>query len=157
MDSSLKSWFIGAGLRTTILAGTLNNNLLFLVLLRGGWENSVRIWIYFHWNPCILWLWCFKTCSIQGPHLMGDMRWQSDQGDAMSMSTINSFQSFVAMMAVWYSHSQSMDAFVVFVNVLTRAQPSLHSSIYNQWRNPLIVEEQHSIQVFPHLFIANRL
>ena len=31
---------------------------------------------------------------------MGDVWWQSDQGDAMSMSTINSFQSVVAMMAV---------------------------------------------------------
>ena len=32
---------------------------------------------------------------LYGPHLMGDVRWQSD-----AVSTINSFQSFVAMMAV---------------------------------------------------------
>ena len=31
---------------------------------------------------------------------MGDVRCLSDQGDVMSTSTINSFQSFVAMIAV---------------------------------------------------------
>ena len=41
-----------------------------------------------------------KTCYIQGSHLMGDVRWNRDQGDVMSTSTINYFQSVVAMMAV---------------------------------------------------------
>ena len=50
-----------------------------------------------------------KACSFQGPHLMGDVRWQRDHGDVMSTNTINSYQSCVAMMAVLYCHSQSMD------------------------------------------------
>ena len=50
-----------------------------------------------------------------------------------------------------YCHSQSMDVFVVFVNVSTRAQTSLHLSTHNQWRIPLIVKEQHSSK-YVHIF-----
>ena len=71
---------------------------------------------------------------------MGDVRWESDQGDVMSTSTINIIQSFVAMSDVQYCHSQSMDAFV--------AQTSLCSFTHNLWRNPLIVEDQYSLKNF---------
>ena len=37
------------------------------------------------------------------------------------------------------------------LNVSTRAQTSLHLSTHNKWRNPLIVDEQHS-KVCPHFF-----
>ena len=45
--------------------------------------------------------------------------------------------------------------FVLFVNVLTRAQTSLHSSTHKQWRNTLIVEEQHSSK-YVHIFACKQ-
>ena len=44
-----------------------------------------------------------------------------------------------------------MDAFVVFVNVSTRAQTSLHSSTHNQWRNPLMWRSSTPSKYF-HIF-----